>query len=178
VKRALTWPVLAAGLLGAPAAYADAVPQAPETCPPGTIGQSSHAGPFCRVTTCSTDADCERWSARKQYVCRRVAPVCVGEMDVSAPHMRVPDAGRGTTKVADAACGPGGTCSPGWTCETASRCVDADGPAAAGPSGGTGTGKSGCGCRVGAEQGGDVVAAIGAGALLVGIARRRRERRT
>lgn len=56
-------------------ARADAVMPPPADCPPGAAGATSHNGPWCSPTTCSTDADCAGVGA--QFDARAPARVCV-----------------------------------------------------------------------------------------------------
>lgn len=65
-------------------ARADAVGRPPDDCVPGAIGRSSHAGRWCRPTTCNADADCASVGVRRAlfeggdhtYICREV-DLCV-----------------------------------------------------------------------------------------------------
>src|SRR5262245_59723654 len=59
-------------------ARSDLVEPRPDACPPGAIGQASHAGPYCAPTTCATDEDCSRNMEQpsRKRVCRE-QPLCV-----------------------------------------------------------------------------------------------------
>src|SRR5687768_557710 len=81
-------PVALLVFAAAPRAHADAVPPAPENCPPGQVGTTSHGGPrcekappkncpigwvgviggTCRLHTCSEDGHCQGEGGAK--VCR------------------------------------------------------------------------------------------------------------
>ena len=53
-------------------ARADAVGPPPADCPAGSFGDSCHGGPFCRPSTCESDAACAGGE-----ICQEVK-VCVG----------------------------------------------------------------------------------------------------
>src|SRR5262245_44352945 len=63
-----------------PGAAADAVMPPPDNCPPGSVGEASHNGPWCRPTTCTTDADCDKLRTYEQPAVPRVCreqPLCI-----------------------------------------------------------------------------------------------------
>jgi len=68
-------------LLGPLPAAADALPPAPENCPPGLDGQTSHRGPICAPIRCTSDADCGEGAACAD------AAFCQREREVPNPRM-------------------------------------------------------------------------------------------
>lgn len=50
----------------------------PPTCPPGTRGQSSHAGLWCATAACSSDADCGEARCEERRICTVTAAVLPG----------------------------------------------------------------------------------------------------
>ena len=88
--------------VGNPEARGDAIAPAP-ACPPGSQGQSSHAGQWCAPAPCKADSDCKVEGVN----CRRWR-VCVRETTVS--HNRR----RPTLRQQDVVVG---TCPPGKACK-------------------------------------------------------------
>jgi hypothetical protein len=174
---------LAVGL-SATVAKADVVAPEPTDCLPGSVGSTSHAGQYCTVVDCSTDATQCGTSASCQSV-----SFCIKKITGSSGYGEV------TVNDVVGVCGANNTCASG-TCTPVKACI----PAAAGGSNGSGgssatggktaaggssestagapigtgggsaasagaagadrgeTGDSGCGCRSAASSGGNVTA--------------------
>ena len=101
IKRTVLSAALLAVCSGGSTARADAIAPRP-ACPPGSRGQSSHAGQWCAAATCKTDEDCKV----KGSTCRNWR-VCV--RDAKASHHRRRPAPTTTTLVV-------GTCAPDKKC--------------------------------------------------------------
>jgi hypothetical protein len=185
--------LVAGATLASPAAFADAVRPPPADCSPGSIGQSSHLGPYCQPTTCGTEDDCKRhrtWDDRdgtRRWVCREDVGLCLQDKDFTRWRLG-PDAGQNLRPVAVGACGAGGECAAPAKCEVAKRCVElpaaapvptipsasptatgADPTATGVPSG------TGCGCAIGERRA--PAGALSAALLMVGLAAARGRRR-
>jgi hypothetical protein len=175
MKRVLLPLVIAAGLFVPAAVQADAVASRREPCPLGAKAELSHTGPWCQPTTCTTDANCpmNEYDAlpRHAMVCRPAVALCVGSRDMTwsrgspgGKPVLVPEA--------VSSCGDHGECPMHSTCETARRCVDVEDLKAAE------TAKAiKCSCQVGAQRGDTELAALFAGALVLGARRRATRRR-
>jgi MYXO-CTERM domain-containing protein len=130
-------------LLVARDSLADVVMPPPDDCPPGSVGHSSHLGPYCAPTTCNTDADCKNqgsWHHRdkgRTLVCEDGLALCIEQKDFTRWRGR-PDAGKNMRPVAVSACDRGGACASPAVCETARRCVFEDAPAQTTPQAGAG----------------------------------------
>jgi len=98
------------GLSATPAA-ADVVGPPPERCPPGSVGDTSHAGPTCTPITCTSALDCELGDVCVDF------GLCVEMVDGWSHGYQFQMEHALTT------CDEGGLCPPGATCETARRCV-------------------------------------------------------
>ncbi|MBX3274024.1 MAG: hypothetical protein KF729_27410 [Sandaracinaceae bacterium] len=124
-------------------ASADRVPPPPADCPRGSVGQTSHAGPYCAPTSCEGGRGCERGQR-----CEEIA-LCIAR-ERYTPHSRLAgDAPRATYR--DVARGPcvDGACPRGGTCRRAPRCVSGGGARS------LSTGRPGepmPGCRAGAGR--------------------------
>jgi MYXO-CTERM domain-containing protein len=198
-QRLVRAALAASVLLLAKASLADAVMPPPEGCPPGSIGHSSHLGPFCAPTTCNTDDDCKNqgsWRDRdkgRTLVCEDRQALCIEQKDFTRWRGRA-DAGKNLRPVAVAACDRGGVCASPAVCETARRCVFEDDPGQAAPQTGAGpsqgppskpTGasgassksppKSGCACALGESS--EDAGALSLLLLGLGLLASRRSRR-
>jgi MYXO-CTERM domain-containing protein len=156
-------------------ARADVVGPPEENCPPGSMGATSHAGPYCAPDLCTADTDPDRCTAAQHCEDRRL---CVKAMPCGG--MQAPDSAPCTFSSVTATCFSNNSCAQG-TCQTLSVCVSnaASGGSSAGGgpnqggSGGQGTSAgtggsekrdlsqdSGCGCRVGGPAGRSWVGAL------------------
>lgn len=178
-------------LLGATTARADDLPPPPDRCPPGAVPTTQHAGQWCAVTTCETDADCEDraleraiggFDARRE-VTRRCRPraLCVEEERYTPGGLYEEPPAPRTRRIARGPC-VDDRCPRGGRCVRASRCVvaPAAGPAPAGPEGTSAESSAAStsddgGCAVGAGRASPLAAWIAALGLL-GARRRPRER--
>jgi hypothetical protein len=96
-------------LLAPTAARSDVVPSPPAGCPPGSVGTTSHSGPYCRPATC--ERGCSVGSSCKAQ------SLCIAPKEL---HNR-----RGTKTSVDEVvgdCSAGAPCSAG-TCKTMQVCV-------------------------------------------------------
>jgi hypothetical protein len=111
--------LLAALLLGAPStALADAISGPPEDCPRGSEGTSSHAGEWCRPTTCTDDAAC-----REDHRCQEALGLCVGQEERWYGRWGGPeDQNTYMTDVVYGACSSDADCGQG-SCVVARRCA-------------------------------------------------------
>lgn len=151
-------PILVAALLIlASRAAADDIGPPPETCPPGALGHSEHAGEWCVPTECATDADCTEAGLRRQgfhyppdgpLTCREVA-LCVVEEQYTLGGLRPDPAPTATRRIARGAC-IDGVCPAGGECRAARRCIATEPPSA--PVAQT-DGDDGGGCAVGRSGG-------------------------
>lgn len=126
-------------LLGPAVALADDLPGPPESCPPGSVGHSEHAGQWCAATTCTTDADCTVSGLRRQGAgyyasegralsCREVA-LCVTEEEYSlGGNIAADPPPTATRRVAHGECFDG-ACPAGGECARVRRCAPAAAPA-------------------------------------------------
>ena len=180
-------------------ARADDIGPPPNDCPRGALGHSEHAGEWCAVTTCATDANCTGAGISEQIsgywprdapplVCGEATGLCVIEETYELGGLR-PTPAQGQRRVARGPC-VGGTCPAGGECRTARRCVPPDtppvpvarastDPAAPHPSESGAREAGGCVAGAGARRGGGVWLVLGLGGLLLGrrplgVARRRR----
>jgi len=130
---------LIVGLASASAAspaHADVVMGPPRDCPPGAVGDTSHNGPWCRPTTCTSDAECVGVGARFDQqaparVCRE-QPLCIetrSERSQSGWSHGKPF----ERTLAHGVCAAGSTCTAPASCETVKRCVEPATPAAEPP---------------------------------------------
>ena len=165
-------------------ARADAVGPPPADCPAGSFGDSCHGGPFCRPSTCESDAACAGGET-----CQEVK-VCVGGVQCGGGIETLDDPPIPTFV---GLCKDDGTCDGEATCQPLKQCVGAPDPtsggtggtsgtaggtggssggdSASGTSGGTGTDKRGCaGCSTDGGPGVVALALLALGQLL----RRRR----
>src|SRR5688572_2122441 len=88
------------GLVGGPA-RADVVRPEPEDCPVGSVGDTSHCGPICRMLECTGDGECNGGDTCQPTK----ACLHVGNCLMPPP------------KVHGGACSPEGTCGGKDTCE-------------------------------------------------------------
>lgn len=194
LSRLLPVSLAAITLLLSPAVRADAVLPPPEDCPPGSIGQSSHNGPFCSVTTCSTDADCEgkcSWRDRdrgRRLRCEDSVPLCIEQREFSNWRRPQNSQTKNIVPVAVGSCDGSRACASPAVCETTKRCVFQDRPAtpptrtsgpASAPAGASSKDTSGgaCSCVIvgGVAPAAPLsVALLGIGLLWARVARRRR----
>ena len=124
-------PVLAltlglATLFAASSVHADAVMSPPADCPPGAVGATSHNGPWCRPTTCTSDADCvgvdRRFDGQAPARVCREQPLCIETR--SEPSHSGWSHGKPFERIfAHGVCPAGTTCTAPASCETAKRCV-------------------------------------------------------
>jgi MYXO-CTERM domain-containing protein len=102
-------------------ARADVVAPPPPSCPDGSIGQSSHSGPYCWLAPCTNDEMCASYHSRDNTprVCRPTA-VCVRSKELWRK-------GGGKSEVPEAigSCDGAAKCDPSAKCERATRCVPA-----------------------------------------------------
>ncbi|MDQ3038047.1 MAG: MYXO-CTERM sorting domain-containing protein [Myxococcota bacterium] len=156
--RALGALLAAVVALSSSVALADAVGPPPESCPPGSTPQSSHAGPLCvPLGECSSSTECSAGAT-----CEAVSQ-CVETRDCGG--LRPPDSGPCTVDHVVGACGEGSTCAVG-TCRTRRVCTTA-----------SASSDGGCSCRVAGAPSGPsplAVAAMLVGGLAVGARSRRR----
>lgn len=184
-SRSGMWAALFSALLTGHAAWADAVPPPPASCPPGTVGFTNHVAQGCAPADCTSDASCSSGQVCAQY------PLCVRRW--------VSHSFRGDSYSAEVS-GPcdQGKCPAGEGCEDKPHCVPSSfvprgapkgstSPVtSAAPGGSAATGSSPqlpiahapstCGCAV-PGRGGDLeslgVALVGAALLIARRARRR-----
>jgi MYXO-CTERM domain-containing protein len=158
--------VIAFGL--ASHARADVVGPPPTDCPSGSVGASTHSGPYCAPADCHTDMDCTGGAT-----CQPMA-VCIAQQACGGNGSFVdvglyPDGGAIPACTVDAMhgfCGVGAICSMGGACPTRTVCYAP--PSATPPASG------GCRCQVGAREAGGLTVVGLAGLALVIAARRRR----
>ncbi len=108
---------LALCLLGS-SARADVVGGEPASCPHGGTPSTCHAGSYCALEECQTDADC----TAEKTVCREVS-VCVGKVVCAGllpPDANLADYERPTV---EAACSPGATCPADSHCASKRLCA-------------------------------------------------------
>jgi len=152
-------------LASASLARADAVEPAPEHCPPGSEGRSSHAGPVCAPTAeCTDDANCgtgEHCAEISQCIDTR--PCGGGWSPPDCTQENVMDVCDATTN-----CGGTATCRTRRVCQPAPEPPPAE-PAPAAPPPAE---SSGGGCRAASGTGSHVVLALFALFALVLRARR------
>ena len=96
--------------LAGPAA-ADVVGPPPDRCPNGSIPDSSHAGPTCWPSVCSTSSDCSG------------GEICVERALCVEPVNGFSHGGQFTLDHAVTSCDDDGICPPGATCATDYRCM-------------------------------------------------------
>lgn len=133
------------------AARADAVFPPPDTCPPGSVPSTSHAGPHCRpAAECVLSSMCGAGEA-----CEAVG-LCIEDVPCGG---RLPpgDAGVCTEPHVVGTCSPSGACSVG-SCELRNVCVQ---PSSA---------RSGCACRAGRADAGLADAGLGSAGVLLWVA--------
>lgn len=164
MARLLLVLTVASMALVARSARADAVEPPPTNCPDGTVGGSSHSGPYCALDSCSTDTDCASGE-----VCQPTS-LCIGTMGCgglqfdSGPY---PDGGHEPPcmlTTANASCGTA-ACASG-TCMERSVCVSVT---AVEP-----VSRSGCGCHAGTASGDTAAWLLALGTLGLFAARRAR----
>ncbi len=103
------WLILAAAMAW-PAA-ADVVGPPPDHCPNGSIPDSSHAGPTCWPSVCSSNSDCDS------------GEVCVERALCVEPVHGFSHGGGFTLDHAVTSCDGSGVCPPGATCQSDRRCM-------------------------------------------------------
>lgn len=149
-------------------ARADVIGAPPTDCPSGTVGSSTHSGPYCAPATCHNDMDCTGGAT-----CQPMA-ICVAQQPCGGNSSFVdvglyPDGGAipaCTVEAVHGYCGVGAICAMGGMCQTRMVCY-------APPSAPTTSG--GCHCSVGAPAAsGLAVAGLAALAVVIGARRRRR----
>ena len=96
--------------LAGPAA-ADVVGPPPDRCPNGSIPDSSHAGPTCWPSVCSTSSDCSG------------GEICVERALCVEPVNGFSHGGQFTLDHAVTSCDGSGVCPPGATCQSERRCM-------------------------------------------------------
>jgi hypothetical protein len=168
--------VVVAGLSMSGLAWADVVGPPEENCLPGTMGATSHSGPYCAPAVCSTEYEPNRCTSDETCESRRL---CV--LERACGGMQMPDAAPCTLATVTTECSSSGSCAEG-SCQTLRVCMPIAGTGGASASGGSsstggaaadstggngptsGTGganasderdlsqDSGCGCRMGATQ--------------------------
>lgn len=104
-------------LVLAPIASADDLPPPPESCPPGSVGYSEHAGQWCVPTICAGEAECGSGE-----VCREVALCVVEEEYALGGNIPQDPPPRRTRRVARGEC-IDGACPSGGECRRARRCA-------------------------------------------------------
>lgn len=87
--------------LFSPVAWADVVPNEPASCPKGSRPSTSHAGAYCALELCTSDADCSGGAT-----CQDVS-VCVEEKSGDS------NGGPFTIENLVGACGANNTCQTG-----------------------------------------------------------------
>ena len=130
-------------MLATSVASADVVFPPPDTCPPGAIPATGHAGPYCRATECTSVADCVARSTPFVGACAP-AGLCVREQLGFAGR-----GGRVPLRVTLGSCRSDADCSSGVACVRVDRCIaegSVEGPVASSlvPRI-AGTGTTGCG---------------------------------
>ncbi len=100
-------------------ARADVVFPPTDACPPGAIASTSHAGPHCAPSLCTTPSDC-RASSRSPPIAFECAEagLCVGTRHVFGGR-----GGRVDLALAYGSCRVGADCPTGVPCEIATRCI-------------------------------------------------------
>lgn len=101
----------------APRARADAVEPPPASCPRGSTPVSSHGGPHCAPTACTTMADCSPETMRS---CEPIG-LCI---EIRSGYAM---GGPFTFDAVTGECTSPADCAGGSRCELASRCVDPGG---------------------------------------------------
>lgn len=143
-RKRWTWAVgtAAAVLLCCPAeATADVVRLPEKPCPPGSVGETDHCGPWCKPWKCTTDSDCAKAPHGRDAGARacRSGGLCVERQKYDScsgwshgsPLER---------EVAQGTCSTDADCRKEATCVQASYCVEASkAPSAGEPSASTAT---------------------------------------
>jgi MYXO-CTERM domain-containing protein len=113
--RSSTWWALVALLLLAPGARAraDVVESPPEDCPPSSVGDTCHGGPFCKLITCTMNTDCTDGAT-----CQDVM-ACVGSISCGG----LEGGGDPPIPTTTGPCKEGGTCDGEALCKPIKQCV-------------------------------------------------------
>ena len=155
-------------LLTSTRARADAVPAAPDDCPRGALGVTSHAGVWCEASVCPPSGTCPPMYPEEGRTCQTQG-LCVRSERYSPGGNRPADEPptQLTRQVAVSACSAGETCADGSRCVVAQRCVKPSLVDAFDPK------NAGCGCAlVGARELSFGLGSALAGALALFAARR------
>lgn len=161
----------AASIFGAGADLrADDIGPPPSDCPRGSAGQSSHAGEWCSVQACQSDADCKKMfvdHGTAEGTCESTS-LCIAKKKIYAHHRVVSDGGDDAREISVAvgACGVASSCKPESRCEKAMRCVAPSKSLVKEAS-------RGCGCGKSTGPKSSVLVGLVVGAWLLRRARRR-----
>jgi hypothetical protein len=149
VSRAVvTFAVAIATVSVGPSVRADVVGPPPDECPDGSLGGSSHCGPYCSPDRCTGDDDCEG-----DTTCQEV-PLCVEVLECMS------NGGPFTQEAVTDTCEGGGGCDDESTCQTLQVCAP--------PEVFTSVQRAGCGCAAPGRgaAGGAALAVLLAAALI------------
>ena len=179
--RSSTWWALVALLLLAPgaSARADVVDRPPDDCPPSSVADTCHGGPFCKLVTCTVNTDCSDGAT-----CQDVM-ACIGGISCGG----LEGGGDPPIPTTTGPCKEGGTCDGEAMCKPVKQCVEPVDPTTGGtPTTGaatTGGAGSSSGGDTGGTKGGCASCAIDGGVgttwlgvlAIVGLMRGRRRRK-
>ena len=150
-------------LLASASVSADVVSPPPDECPVGSLGDTCHGGPYCRLSECTDDSRCD-----DGMTCQEV-DLCVGG------HHCYGRIGDGTTmQTSEGLCGDEGECERG-DCETVRVCAPEPEPEAEEEEESTTPATQGAGCAI-ASSGSAAGLCFGLALMAVVLLRLRRRR--